>query len=90
MDLDLADTELVASAHRWLRSLDDATVTNFAGLVRSSPGCFPTTLYAPWPEELTRRDLAARPSDQQPYGPGRLPVAPFPPKRPSPRTGRPR
>jgi hypothetical protein len=74
MDLDLADTELVASARRWLRSLDDATVTDFAGLVRSSPGYFPTTLYALWSQELARRDLTARPSDQPPHGPGHLPV----------------
>jgi hypothetical protein len=74
MDLDLADRELVACARRWLQSLDDPVVTDFPHVLRASPGYYPTTLFAVWSQEMTRRGLVTRPGPPPQDVPGLLPV----------------
>ncbi|WP_439681818.1 hypothetical protein [Embleya sp. MST-111070] len=68
----MSDTEFTDRLVSWLRGLDDSTLGDPRAVVRKSPGFYPTTILAFWPEEMARRGL--RPAPTTPIAPAHLPV----------------
>ncbi|MFI6585512.1 hypothetical protein [Embleya sp. NPDC050493] len=58
----MSDTEFTDRLVAWLRSLDDSTLGDPHAVVRNSPGFYPTTILAFWPEEMARRGLRLAPT----------------------------
>jgi hypothetical protein len=54
---DTSDQHFTESVHRWLRSLDDATLSDVAAVFDASPGYYPTTLLSLRQIELQSRGL---------------------------------
>lgn len=57
MRFDTSDQHFTESAHRWLRSLDDTTLSDVAAIFDASPGYYPTTLLSLRQIELQSRGL---------------------------------
>ncbi|MYS87907.1 hypothetical protein [Embleya scabrispora] len=62
----MSDSKFTDRLVTWLRGLDDSTLGDPQAVVRNSPGFYPTTILAFWPEEMARRGLRLAPTAPTP------------------------
>jgi hypothetical protein len=74
MRFDTSDDVFVTGLVKWLGSLDDATLSDFAKVLRLSPGYYPSTLAAYRGDEMRRRGIPETSHDVQPPASLSLPV----------------
>lgn len=65
MQLDLGDADFRATLLSWLRELSDEVITDLNLVFDQSPGVYPTILLKLWRQELQRRRLEPRDTEQR-------------------------